>query len=383
MDSSRPEIVIFDVEAVRETIGGTKAILEFGVIIVCPQMLVEKEYFSSLVRPQHDWEFGGFHKRKNGLTREAIILANTSFSDIARTVYDMLNGRIWVGHNIIEHDRVIVEQAFHKIGQVPPKPLDVFDTLDLCQRFIRGPVNRKMETVAEYFDLGKQTHRALDDVRLNLRLFVHCAAVFSLTESLSLLRAQDDNTNNNNNSFPRFPDPREFSIPTLRDESYDSFNKVREPISCASLNVRFGIDIKFWREDRSPKLSFMVDSPDNLSTKLDEFDWMLQGLFSSFRIDSEWRKVVDRKWNPPAVRLRITNTADEQTIVCKREDSGKTRRLIFKDYEGELQTLLKPGTRLDACLFVETYHYAGFADPTQEKGSAGIRLVAHKLIIHP
>lgn len=122
------------------------------------------------------------------------------------------------------------------------------------------------------------------------------------TESSSLLGAHDNT--NNNDSFSRFPDPREFSIPTLRDESYDSFNKVREPISCASLNVKFGIDIKFWREDHSPKLSFMVDSPDNLSTKLNEFDWMLQGLFSSFRIDSEWRKVVDRRWNLPAVRLR-------------------------------------------------------------------------------
>lgn len=380
MDSSQPEIVIFDVEAVRETIGGTKAILEFGAIIVCPQMLVEKEYFSSLVRPQHDWEFGGFHERKNGLTREDIILANMTFSDIARTVYDFLNGRIWVGHNIIEHDRVLVEQAFHKIGQLPPKPLRVIDTLDLCQGFIWGPVNRQMETVAEYFDLGKQTHRALDDVRLNLRLFVHCAAVFSLTECSSLLGAHDNT--NNNNSFPRFPDPMEFSIPTLRDESYGFFIKVREPIFCASLNVRFGIDIKFWHEDRSPKLIFMVDSPDNLSTKLDEFDWMLQGLFSTFRIDSGWRKVVDRKWKSPAVRLRITNTADEQTIVCKREASGKTRRLVFKDYEGELQTLLTKGTRLDAYLFVETYHYPRSADPAQEKGSAGIRLVAHKLIIH-
>ncbi|KAF8007789.1 hypothetical protein BT93_K1705 [Corymbia citriodora subsp. variegata] len=340
MDSSQQEFVVFDVETILET----EAIIEFGAIIVSPQMLVEKEYFSSLVRPQHNGEFGKFQERKNGLTREDIISFNISFSDIARTVYDMLNGRIWVGHNIKEWDRRLVEDEFHKIGQSPPKPWGVIDTVELCKKF--------------------QEEGEVDNVK---------------RESLNLLVAQDDSPNGNN-TFPRFPGPEEFSIPSLRDESYDSFDKVREPISCASLNVRFEIQIKFWGEDGRPRLSFVVDSPDILSTKLDESDGMLRRLFSSFGIDSEWRSVVDRKYNRPTVRLRITNTADEQTIVCKREDSGKIRRLVFN--EAELQTLLTSGTKLDAYLFVKTYNYPRSADPTKERGSAGIRLVAHKLIIH-
>ncbi|XP_030466711.1 protein NEN1-like [Syzygium oleosum] len=369
MDSSRPEIVIFDVETVMESIKGTKAILEFGAIIVCPRTLVEKEYFTSLVRPQHDSGFGGFHARRNGLNRDDIVSSNIFFSDIAHTVYDMLDGRIWVGHNIKKFDRRIVEATFREIWQSPPKPSGIVDTMELCERFEKEAGNKKMATLAEYFDLGKQTHRTLDDVRLNLRLFLHCAAVFYLTESSNLLRAQDDNTNNN---VPRFPDPEEFSIPSLKDDSYDSFDKVREPISCASLKVRSGIEMKFRDDDDCPRLSFVVDSPDILSTKLDEFDGMLQRLFSSFRIYSEWRNVVDGRWNPPTVRLRITNTADKQTIVCKREDSGKTRRLVFN--ESELRTLLTPSTKLDAYLFVETYNSRGYA---------GITLAAYKLIIHP
>ncbi|KAF8007853.1 hypothetical protein BT93_K1748 [Corymbia citriodora subsp. variegata] len=372
MGTSPPEIVIFDVEAIKET----EAIIEFGAIIVCPLMLVEKEYFSSLVRPEDDREFGKFQKKKDGLTREDIISANISFSYIARTVYDMLNGRIWIGHNIKRHDRRLVELEFHKIGQSPPKPSDVIDTLELCERFRGEAVNLKMKTLAKYFDLGEQIHRALDDVRLNLRLFVQCVAVSSLTESLNLFGAQDDSPNGNH-SFPRFPGPQEFSIPSLRDESYDFFDKVREPISCTSLNVKFGI----WGDADRSRLTFVVNSPDILSTKLDEFDRMLWMLFSSFGINSEWRNVVDRRWNPPTLRLRIANTVDEQTIVCKREDSGKTRRLVFN--ETELQTLLTSGTKLDAYLFVKTYNYPGsFIPTTKERGSAGIILVAHKLIIH-
>ncbi|KAI6673206.1 hypothetical protein NL676_001112 [Syzygium grande] len=369
MESSRPEIVIFDVETVIESIRGTKAILEFGAIIVCPRTLVEKEYFTSLVRPRHDSCFGEFQARRNGLNRDDIVSSNTFFSDIARTIYDMLDGRIWVGHNIKKFDRPIVEAAFHEIRQSPPKPSGIVDTMELCERFEEEAGNKRMATLAEYFDLGKQTHRSLDDVRLNLRLFLHCAAVFSLTESSNLLRAQDDNTHNN---VPRFPDHEEFSIPSLKDDSYDSFVKVREPISCASLKVQSGIEMKFRDNDNCPRLSFVVDSPDTLSTKLDEFDGMLHGLFSSFGIYSEWRKVVDRRWNPLTVRLCLTDTADKQTIVCKREDSGKTRRLVFN--KSELQTLLTPSTKLDAYLFVETYNSGGYA---------GITLVAYKLIIHP
>ncbi|XP_030466710.1 protein NEN1-like [Syzygium oleosum] len=369
MDSSWPEVVIFDVETIIET----EAIIEFGAIIVCPQTLVEKEYFSSLVRPRHDWEFGEFEERSNGLRREDIISSNISFSDIAHTVYDMLNGRIWVGHNIKNFDRGIVEDAFHEIRRPLPEPLDVIDTLELCEKF-RGEVdNLAMATLAEYFGLGEQTHRSLDDVRLNLRLFQRCVEVFYLTEFSNLLMRAV-----NNNGVPRFLDPGEDSIHTLRAhcDSCDSLDQVGDvylPISCASLNVRWGIEpIRFWDDNGRPKLSFVVNAPGSLSTMLEECDRMVEGLFRKFGINSKWTKVVDRGRNSPAVRLRITNTASKQTIVCKRIDSGKTKRLVFD--ESKLGTLITPSTQLDAYFFLEPYDYQGFA---------GIRLVAHKLVMDP
>ncbi|KAK2632008.1 hypothetical protein EUGRSUZ_L02130, partial [Eucalyptus grandis] len=176
MDSSPPEVVIFDLETIIET----EAIIEFGAIIVCPQTLVEKEYFSSLVRPRHDEEFGGFEERSNGLNMDEIVSSNIYFSDIAHTVYDMLDGRIWVGHYIKNFDCGLLEDAFHEIQQPPPKPLDVIDTWELCEMF-RGEVdNLKMATLAEYLGLGEQIHRSLADVRLNLRLFRRCVELFYL-----------------------------------------------------------------------------------------------------------------------------------------------------------------------------------------------------------
>ncbi|KAF8007849.1 hypothetical protein BT93_K1745 [Corymbia citriodora subsp. variegata] len=368
MDSSRPEVVIFDVETIIET----EAIIEFGAIIVCPQTLVEKEYFSSLVRPRHDWEFGDFEERRNGINREEIESSNIYFSDIAHTVYDMLDGRIWVGHYIKNFDCRIVEEAFHEIRQPPPEPLDVIDTWELCDIF-RGEVdNLKMETLAEYLGLGDQMHRTLDDVRLNLRLFRRCVELFYQREFSNLLRAA------NNSGIPRFLDPEEYSIPTLRAH-YNSCNSLDQakdmylPISCASLNVRWGIGpIRFRDDNGRPKLSFVVDAPHNLSAMMDECDRMLRRLFRRFGIDSEWRNVVDRTRNSPAVRLRIADTVEMQTIVCKKLNSGKIKRLVFD--ESKLGTLITPSTRLDTDFFLETYDY---------RGSAGIRLVARKLIVHP
>ncbi|XP_048138064.1 protein NEN3-like isoform X2 [Rhodamnia argentea] len=297
MDSSQPELVIFDVETVIET----EAIIEFGAIIICPRTLDEKEYFSSLVLPQHDWEFAEFEERRNGLDREDIISSNISFSDIAHTVYDMLHGRIWVGHNIKRFDCGIVEDAFHKIRRSPPEPLDVIDTWELCEMF-RGEVdNLAMATLAEYLGLGKQKHRALADVRLNLRLFRCCVEGFYRPEFSNLLRAV------NNNGVLRFSDPEEYSIPTLRAHyiscvSLDQARDVCLPISCASLNVRWGVGpIRFRDDNGRPKLSFVVDAPGSLTAMLDECDQMLRRLN---RVNSEWRKVVDRARNGPAVRLR-------------------------------------------------------------------------------
>lgn len=77
------------------------------------------------------------------------------------------------------------------------------------------------------------------------------------------------------------------------------------PISCASLNVRWGIGpIRFWDDNGRPKLSFVVDAPGNLTAMLEECDQMLRRLFRRLGIDSEWRNVVDRTRNSPAVRLR-------------------------------------------------------------------------------
>lgn len=66
------------------------------------------------------------------------------------------------------------------------------------------------------------------------------------------------------------------------------------------------------------------------------------------------------------------DTARWATEIYEKE-SGNTQRLVFSRYEvEELDGLLSPGTLVDAYFSLDPYNY---------QQSAGIRLVAQKLIV--
>ncbi|XP_059444195.1 protein NEN1-like [Corylus avellana] len=181
----RSEIVFFDVETTVPTRTGQGfGLLEFGSILVCPRKLVELESYSTLVQPTDLSLISSLSVRCNGITRDAVVSAPT-FSEIADRVYDILQGRIWAGHNILRFDCARIREAFAYIGRPAPEPKGTIDSLALLtQRFGRRAGDMKMATLATYFGLGQQTHRSLDDVRMNLEVLKYCATVLFLESSL-------------------------------------------------------------------------------------------------------------------------------------------------------------------------------------------------------
>ncbi|RZC10656.1 Protein NEN2 isoform B [Glycine soja] len=185
MGEERSEIVFFDVETSVPTRAGQGfALLEFGAILVCPRTLTELRDYSTLVRPANLSVITPLSERCNGINAAAVSAAPT-FADIAHLVYDLLHGRIWAGHNIIRFDCVRIRDAFAEINQPPPEPKGTIDSLVLLtQKFGRRAGDMKMATLATYFGLGRQTHRSLDDVRMNLEVLKYCATVLFLESSL-------------------------------------------------------------------------------------------------------------------------------------------------------------------------------------------------------
>ncbi|KAF8037351.1 hypothetical protein BT93_B0305 [Corymbia citriodora subsp. variegata] len=184
-DDARSEIAFFDLETTVPTRPGQRfAILEFGAILVCPRKLVELESYSTLVRPSDLSLISSLSVRCNGITHDAVVSA-PSFAEIADKVHDVLHGRIWAGHNILRFDCARLREAFAEIGRPAPEPKGTIDSLALLtQKFGRRAGDMKMATLASYFGLGQQTHRSLDDVRMNLEVVKYCATVLFLESSL-------------------------------------------------------------------------------------------------------------------------------------------------------------------------------------------------------
>ncbi|PKU76088.1 hypothetical protein MA16_Dca011456 [Dendrobium catenatum] len=177
------ELVFFDVETTTAVGRGKRFwVVEFGSIVVCPKKLVEVESFCSLIRPPDISLVAP--TRPSGITREAVAAA-PMFEELADRVFQILNGRVWVGHNIKRFDCHRIKEAFADIGRPPPEPVGMIDSLEvLTPEFGRRAGDLKMATLASYFGLGQQKHRSLDDVRLNLEVLKHCAAVLLLESKL-------------------------------------------------------------------------------------------------------------------------------------------------------------------------------------------------------
>ncbi|KAJ9140493.1 hypothetical protein P3X46_031134 [Hevea brasiliensis] len=491
----RSEIVFFDLETTVPTRTGQGfAILEFGAILVCPRNLEELRSYSTLVQPVNPSLISSLSVRCNGITADAVNSAPT-FADIADTVYDILHGRIWAGHNITRFDCVRIREGFAEIGRTPTEPKGIIDSLALLtQRFGRRAGDMKMASLATYFGLGKQTHRSLDDVRMNLEVLKYCATVLFLESSLpdafpekswvspnattrsrkngkSPLEGPGINIDASSSSSkfgnvsPKYheneenhplydllrcvasdmPQPDTFDMTALSNEIHaDSLQQdvdmEKKPMTessempsavtvpgsfsgnagflepdevsvssiracfvtfkdgvqrmillyehailqlcCHHLRVRFGLSTKFVDHAGRPRLSFVVDASPCLCGVLEACDGIVRKLFVESGSNSDWRPAVNKKpgfFNYPTVRLHIPTAVNEDgakyaTDIYQKDPSGTVQKLVFSKFDAaELDTWFSPGTFLDASFSLHPYDY---------QQSAGIRLVAKKLIIH-
>ncbi|XP_047319632.1 protein NEN4 [Impatiens glandulifera] len=179
------EIVFFDLETTvpRET-GQRFWVLEFGAIVVCSKNLSELDSYTTLIKPDDLSVVAVKSGRAEGITREAVREAPT-FEEVSDRIFNILEGRIWAGHNIRRFDCVRLKEAFADVGRPAPVPAGIIDSLGvLTDKFGRRAGNMKMATLAAYFGLGQQKHRSLDDVRMNLEVLKHCATVLFLESSL-------------------------------------------------------------------------------------------------------------------------------------------------------------------------------------------------------
>eukprot|EP00470_Lotharella_oceanica_P001483 CAMPEP_0170173370 /NCGR_PEP_ID=MMETSP0040_2-20121228/6645_1 /TAXON_ID=641309 /ORGANISM="Lotharella oceanica, Strain CCMP622" /LENGTH=273 /DNA_ID=CAMNT_0010414523 /DNA_START=83 /DNA_END=901 /DNA_ORIENTATION=- len=163
--------------------------IEFGAVVLDQKGLYERECYSTLIKPRREGNLAPISERSincNGIT-ERMVKDSPSFADVADSIFRVLDGRIWAGHNIRRFDNPRIEQEFKAIGREPPKPSGIIDTLPLLKRsFGAGRAgNLKMATLGHYFGLGAERHRALEDARMNIEVLKSCATVILLEENFA------------------------------------------------------------------------------------------------------------------------------------------------------------------------------------------------------
>ncbi|XP_057952539.1 protein NEN1-like [Malania oleifera] len=370
MDSGTelPAIAFFDLETTDPRGHREVRIVEFGAVVLCARTLEKIDSYHTLVRPS-DHFLQSFSDRDNDITRNALRSA-PSFRDIAHRVFDLLHGRTWAGHNILKFDCRLIMDAFEDIGWEPPTPSGTIDTLQLLRpKFGRRAGDMRMATLARYFGLGEQTHRSLDDVEMNIKIFKKCATIL-LMESSS--------------GYTGFLEPKEVSEDAIHarvsGRNYEIMHGDEKlQLYCAELRVRFGISQRYANRDGQPRLNFVVDVSAILCGVFDSCEEVASRSFIESRSKSKWWPLVKRDYDFPTVRLAIVTEPYSDKVSTeiyeKHSCYGHIERVGThrSDADELLDKLLTPGTLIDACLSLDPYDYGQ---------NAGVRLTLKKLIIY-
>ncbi|KAG8043179.1 hypothetical protein GUJ93_ZPchr0592g29118 [Zizania palustris] len=188
----------------------------------------------------------------------------------------------------------------------------------------------KMASLASYFGLGKQRHRSLDDVRMNLEVLKYCATVLFLEASLpevltveNLVGGAITRSQVNGAASPEVPKPEAKSSPdsskrqrtvsrvsnaiqagdnqqsidpaannepvelisNMEEMKLDASTQIEHisttKIACSNFVVpvhrsSFGVSTKFLDNAGRPKLNIVVDIPDNIREVLEFCDGIAQ-----------------------------------------------------------------------------------------------------------
>ncbi|CAM0150284.1 unnamed protein product [Urochloa decumbens] len=383
----REEIVFLDVET---TTPPRRVLLEFGAVVVCSRRLVDVSSYATLVRPADLDAVPDPTARCNGITRDTVVAA-PPFRDVADNVYDSLHGRVWAGHNIVDFDSVIIRDAFAEIGRPPPEPKGMVDTLPLLTHWF-GPRagDMKLASLANYFGLGKQRHRSLDDVKMNIDVVKNCATVLFLEESLrgvvptpqnmledATIRTQgtsDPATNRDYNELVG-SHVEEMMIDTTKQMDARSSGGSSGFVELDDVSTE-SIEIKVVLLHRSRLRTIFHHKGAQL-----QLSCPAQSESPEACSNSTWKPIIKRYGNAttrPTVRLKIAttivngNTAMYSTQICQKDCNGVIPKLASRKVDtAELESL--QGNKVDAFFSLEIYDY---------KAKAGILLVAKRLDVH-
>lgn len=170
------EIVFYDLETTIPAVD----IIEFGAIVLDKVSLYEKDDYLTLI---YSDKITKHSIDCNGITFSMVKNA-PEFKEVAERIFDILDGKIWAGHNIKSFDNPCIKNSFARINKKAPEPIGTIDTLHLLRRhFGKRTGNFKLATLGDYFGLGEEKHRSIEDCRMNIEVLKKCSMTLFLEEN--------------------------------------------------------------------------------------------------------------------------------------------------------------------------------------------------------
>lgn len=174
VENSLPEcltqnaFVVFDLETTglnsSPAAGNMDRIIEIGAYKVIGGEI--KESFTTFVNPQR--RLSEEIINLTGIDQQTVDGAPT-FDKVMPDFFKFISGCYLVGHNAANFDYKFIDYYCSQCGYVPERKL--FDTIPLSQSLLRLS-NYKLNTVADYFGITFNHHRASDDALVTAKIFI-------------------------------------------------------------------------------------------------------------------------------------------------------------------------------------------------------------------
>lgn len=162
------KFVVFDLETTglnsSPSTGNMDRIIEIGAYKIIGGEI--KESFTTFVNPERRLSEEIIHL--TGIDQQTVDSAPL-YKAVMPDFFKFIDGCYLVGHNVANFDYKFIDYYCSRCGYIPERR--IFDTIPLAHSLLRLS-NYKLNTVADYFGITFNHHRASDDALVTAKIFI-------------------------------------------------------------------------------------------------------------------------------------------------------------------------------------------------------------------
>jgi len=161
----------------------TDRICEIGILVVKNGHIINE--FNTLVDPEI--KIPKEARDINGITDE-MVTGKPKIYEVMNDVYDIINNQTIVGYNVMFDIKFIGAFLFREKLNI--EHIYIIDVLKMVRNSLKDKklINKKLQTIKQYFGIKFKSHRALDDCKTTLEILKKCIEIDRIRNRESIKR---------------------------------------------------------------------------------------------------------------------------------------------------------------------------------------------------